>query len=1561
MTVSGFYTRILFLLILVSLPLPVHAWKMESGTIDLPATSGQNGLFSFSFKQVYSAPPVVVALPTSDGFHSSALRIDNVTTTGFQMAQVEEFSWDGPHASMTVSYIAVEPGSHTLPDGTAIEAGLLSSRPLVGDDYVQFNGRGATSWGSHNFTSGFVGQPAVIGAIQTLNNETNAVPDDVSNPWLTTVFQSVSAGGFDYALERSEVYDRRAGNSSNYFFDPLDEAETVGYIAFDSKNNASFTTIGNVNILFEARIDTQAVRGWDDGCRNLDFTSSFGNTPVALASKVGRRDDDGGWLRQCSLSGDSLGLVIDQDQAQDSERSHQGDDVSLIAFSDAFIFDSEIKPPEPEPLMLESRSVTIPGGQSTTVTFDQVYPSPPAVFVLSDDNNPEPSSVRVRNITEQGFEVFPAEPPLAPVYPPRADQPTTIHYLAVTYGQHRFPDGTRMEVGQLPLQTDPLLNVLDPNWTRLNFLTSFSSTPAVISHLQTAANELYAPAGRSDPWFTVAQDQLGPTGVDIALERAEAVGISISSPEIAAYLAVEQGVISDFVDNDGQTISAEAQVTADQIRGTVSCDSVSFLQLYPGPPRVIGSQATRDGGDGGWLRRCSVSTASVDLKIEEDWAIDQDLSHTTERASFLAFSQDFAADFSLRAVYALEGPTWDGTPGEVKELRGTGLDGRSVSGARSEPAQVCYGATLSGGAFVDVPHDPELSVSDEFTLMAWINTAALPTGAGYKTIVSKDENYEFHLNSSGELYWWWTVDGGGSRSFTSGSSLPLNTWVHTAIIYSRRDGVQRMVIDGVEQARATFTGESLQLTTDPFQIGADQGFAGREFEGQIDEVRLYGRALSDAAILREANRTRPCAQVLDHFRVTVAATASVCAPVDVQIQAEDAGDNLLTGYQGMIGLSTSSDHGDWQRVSASGALLPLPDTDDDGQATYQFDTADNGAITLGLANSRADRLTIHVRDTSGGQFGASEVVEFSENALVISLTDSFGSDLIAGRPHELQAEVLRRDPISNECGRVEAFDGPIDLRAWLTRQSSDPGSAAPELSAGAGSTTLLSARPAATNLTFDFNQGLAELRLDATDVGYYALELEDSETGLILDENNAPLTLAGTSSALTVRPFGLAVTVPGNPAGNTSGGAAFQAAGRPFDVQVRAVRYENADDVNNDGQPDDHSDGVATNNANLVDNATVDGFDTAVTVDGYLAAGPAGASDPGLAGLSSLSGFSNGSVTGSASYNEVGVIEVAVDFSGAYLGRTITLVGDSGPVGRFYPEQFSLENQMDGVLENLCGGFNYTGQGFGYDIPPNFSLAARAYDANGTGPITQNYREGWQKLSVTDFSRNDPVSDLSQVGTQGTLLEVMTTADMPSLVSNGNGTMIYEAGADEFVYTRDANARIAPFNAELEMELTGIVDSDGVAMPASELPALQSTGTSIRYGRLVLENAYGPETMDLRVPFEVQIWNGTRFERHADENCWVYSTADAVITDTPPNTVVDGATGMLAGGAPQSGSEIVLSAPGEGNTGSIRVRYPVPGYWQDDFDGNGSKEDPTAIATFGVYRGNDRVIYWGER
>ena len=171
---------------------------------------------------------------------------------------------------------------------------------------------------------------------------------------------------------------------------------------------------------------------------------------------------------------------------------------------------------------------------------------------------------------------------------------------------------------------------------------------------------------------------------------------------------------------------------------------------------------------------------------------------------------------------------------------------------------------------------------------------------------------------------------------------------------------------------------------------------------------------------------------------------------------------------------------------------------------------------------------------------------------------------------------------------------------------------------------------------------------------------------------------------------------------------------------------------------------------------------------------------------------------------------------------------------------------------------------------------------------------------------------------------------------------------------------MAPFDAALDVTITSVQDSDGAAM-TGPLPMLSSAGTSIRYGRLVLENAYGPETMALQVPFEAQVWNGARFTRHTDETCWAYNTADAIVTDTPPNTSVDAKSGTSSAGMAEPGKELVLTAPGEGNTGSVIIEYPVPTYWRDDFDGDGSVENPSATATFGVYRGHDRVIYWQER
>ena len=59
-----------------------------------------------------------------------------------------------------------------------------------------------------------------------------------------------------------------------------------------------------------------------------------------------------------------------------------------------------------------------------------------------------------------------------------------------------------------------------------------------------------------------------------------------------------------------------------------------------------------------------------------------------------------------------------------------------------------------------------------------------------------------------------------------------------------------------------------------------------------------------------------------------------------------------------------------------------------------------------------------------------------------------------------------------------------------------------------------------------------------------------------------------------------------------------------------------------------------------------------------------------------------------------------------------------------------------------------------------------------------------------------------------------------------------------------------------------------------------------------------------------------------------------------------------------------LVAPGADKTGDVTVTYPVPRWLQDDYNLDGTltdPESPASLATFGVYRGHDRVIYWREK
>ncbi|MCB2089695.1 MAG: hypothetical protein KDD98_12830 [Sphingomonadaceae bacterium] len=299
---------------------PARAGRLEAGNFTAHATNADPNPRTVTFQQPFDTPPVVVALVDDKGSNSSTIRITNITTTGFDELILEPDSWDGRHIAQDVQYLAVEPGRHVLPDGSIIEAGFATVSAIQHGGGVT----GPSSWASISFSAPLPSAPAVIMQLQSANSETRGVASQSSQPFITASLQNAGPTGFELALERSEA---GAG--------PIPSPETIGWIAFPAGASGSFPDLSGSAVQWSASVTAANVAGWDNGC----FTNPHGltsGTVVAIAKKVTRNGGDGGWLRRCSLSATDIGLTVDEDTANDTERSHTGEAAAILAFSRPF-------------------------------------------------------------------------------------------------------------------------------------------------------------------------------------------------------------------------------------------------------------------------------------------------------------------------------------------------------------------------------------------------------------------------------------------------------------------------------------------------------------------------------------------------------------------------------------------------------------------------------------------------------------------------------------------------------------------------------------------------------------------------------------------------------------------------------------------------------------------------------------------------------------------------------------------------------------------------------------------------------------------------------------------------------------------------------------------------------------------------------------------------------------------------------------------------------------------------------------------------------------------------
>ncbi|MBA2591111.1 MAG: PKD domain-containing protein [Pseudomonadota bacterium] len=183
----------------------------------------------------------------------------------------------------------------------------------------------------------------------------------------------------------------------------------------------------------------------------------------------------------------------------------------------------------------------------------------------------------------------------------------------------------------------------------------------------------------------------------------------------------------------------------------------------------------------------------------------------------------------------------------VVDASGKGNTG-TISGA-TWTTQGRFGRALSFDGvndWVTINDAASLDLTTSMTLEAWVYPTVNMTQ--WATVVLKEQPggglYELYANGDRSQPLTSVTVGGQYRVLSAGPWLLANQWTHLAATY---DGTtQRLYVNGTQVAQRSQTGPT-QVSSSPLRLGGNSVW-GEFFKGRIDEVRVYNRVLSAAAI-----------------------------------------------------------------------------------------------------------------------------------------------------------------------------------------------------------------------------------------------------------------------------------------------------------------------------------------------------------------------------------------------------------------------------------------------------------------------------------------------------------------------------------------------------------------------------------------------------------------------------------------------------------------------------------------------------------------------------------------
>jgi MSHA biogenesis protein MshQ len=318
----------------------------------------------------------------------------------------------------------------------------------------------------------------------------------------------------------------------------------------------------------------------------------------------------------------------------------------------------------------------------------------------------------------------------------------------------------------------------------------------------------------------------------------------------------------------------------------------------------------------------------------------------------------------------------------------------------------------------------------------------------------------------------------------------------------------------------------------------------------------------------------------------------------------------------------------------------------------------------------------------------------------------------------------------------------------------------------------------------------------------------------------------------------------------------------------------------------------------------------------------------------------------------------------------------TGNVGRFIPNDFNVTKNAPS-FQTACasGGFTYIGQPFVYATAPVMSVTARAVG----GATTRNYTGAFFKLTNASLTGRSYSAVSGTLDTSG----LPSTASDPGILdlTNGLATLTFSAGSG---LSMSRSTPIAPFNAQISLS-QNVIDSDAVSAsnPVTFSNIAFSSGSEQRYGRIAFRNAVGSELLNLPLPMHAEYFQSAAagFVQSVADSCTTgvslalggyggnLNAGETCILDTGSPGVsgvgcsVAGPLGQRFQMPPASGDFVaILRAPGAGNDGTVTVTTVVPSWLRFDWNtATPGLENPSGIATFGVFQGDAKRIFQTEK